>query len=58
MGEKGASFLNIEVSIVGPAWDLMPVPELVTVAGGVGCSDWPFSGAEVASAPPKLVDRE
>lgn len=47
-----------EVSVVGPPWGLMPVPGLVTVARGRRCSDWSSPGARVASAPPKLVDRE
>lgn len=62
-GENRVSFLSIasrspELSIVRPPWVLLPIPELVTVAGGVGCSNWPFPGAGVASAPLKLVDRE
>lgn len=36
----------------------MPIPELVTVAGDVECSDWSFPGAGVVSAPSKVVDRE
>lgn len=40
------------MSIVGSPGDLMPIPDLVTVAGGVGCCTWPLPGAGVTSAPP------